>query len=321
MYENFHKLIARYKQFGGIKLVGAYLREELLPTVVAQGFSLATGRKSRDDAYAAIRWEANERLQRKYAVFIQKRKDFYEHQNLLQQHSNKIWVCWLQGFEDAPELVKVCVASMRRYLKGKEVTLLSSDNYKEYVELPPHVVERYERGQMPAALFSDLLRLEVLIRHGGTWMDATMLCTGENYPKEIMDCDLFMFQALRKDDPTFYGTSNWFITACSNNRPLLVLRDVLHQYWKDYHVTLNYYMFHDFFYAIALLYPEEIAAMPRKDRLLPLFLMQRVGDRYDARWMEELTKRCCFHKLNYRLNAAVENDTENFYHAIIKEYS
>jgi hypothetical protein len=115
-----------------------------------------------------------------------------------------------------------------------------------------------------------------------------------------------MFQALRKGDPRFYGASNWFITACTNNRLLLVLRDVLLQYWQEYDCTLNYYMFHDFFYEIAKLFPEEIAAMPRKNRLLPLMILDRNGIIPNKEWLAELKKRCCFHKLNYRLPNMVE---------------
>ena len=297
----------------------AYMREGVFPTVLSQGFALVTGRKSRDEAYAAIRWRVNGQLQRKYAAFIQERKDFYGHQKLNQYRSRKVWVCWLQGLDKAPLLVKVCVASMRRWLKEREIVLLTGDNYREYAELPQSVVEKYEKGLMPAALFSDLLRLEVLIRYGGTWMDATMLCTGEDFPREIMDCDLFMFQGIVRGDNRFHGVSNWFITACAENRLLLVLRDVLLEYWKDYSVTLNYYMFHDFFYTIAQLYPAEIAEMPRMNRLWPLQLMARMGDGFDNLWWEQLKANTCFHKLNYRLSADVINNPKNFYNVIIHE--
>ena len=311
------KIIFRFRQFGGGRMIAAYFKLGVGEVVLKQMLRIAFRICAADDAYSAIRRDVNEILQKQYEGFLLDRKGYYDKQELSQKHSNRVWVCWLQGFEQAPELVKVCVASMRKYLTDKEITLLSYDNYQEYVKLPVHIVQLYEKGKMPAALFSDLLRLEVLIQHGGTWMDATMLVTGNHYPKEMVDCDLFMFQALRKGDSTFYGTSNWFITACSNNRLLLVLRDVLHQYWREYSVTLNYYMFHDFFYTIGLLYPKEIAAMPRKNRLLPLYLMQRMGDKYDTNWMEELTKRCCFHKLNYRLSNQVLNDGDNFYHAVL----
>ena len=308
--------MTRFRQFGGWRLLAAYLKLGMGGVLLRQLALMVFRRRSAEEAYSEIRWVVDGFLQRRYAGLLLERRGFYEEHRLEQRRSRRVWVCWLQGFELAPELVKVCVASMRRWLTDREITLLSYDNYTEYVELPPHVVERYEKGEMPAALFADLLRLEVLIRHGGTWMDASMWMTGYQ-DKEIFDADLFMFQALRRDDKTFYGTSNWFITACAGNRPLMVLRDVLTQYWKDYGVTLNYYMFHDFFYTVAGLYPAEIAAMPRRNRLLPLRLLQRLGDAYDERWMEELQSRCGVHKLNYRVPTEVLADKHNFYHSIV----
>jgi hypothetical protein len=211
-------------------------------------------------------------------------------------------------------MVKACQDSMRRYITDREIIQLTYENYKDYVTLPEHIVRNFERGQIPPALFADLLRLEVLIKYGGTWMDATILCTDsglmENdlWLKEIMDSNLFMFQALRKGDPRFYGISNWFITAKRGSRPLMVLRDVLTEYWRDYCVTLNYYMFHDFFYSIAQLYPEEMAAMPRRNRLGPLRLMQGKGYKMTADglrlkeepWVRLLVERVCVHKLDYK---------------------
>jgi hypothetical protein len=97
----------------------------------------------------------------------------------------------------------------------------------------------------------------------------------------------------------------------------MVLRDVLTQYWKDYGVTLNYYMFHDFFYTVAGFYPAEIASMPRRNRLLPLMLLERLGDAYDEQWMAELMSRCGVHKLNYRVLTKVLADKNNFYHSIV----
>ena len=271
-----------------------------------EAWNIVKMQESVDEAYGNIRIAVDQHLMQQYSELMQQLSQKYREAQLEQRRSNKVWVCWLQGFETAPELVKMCVASMRKYLIDKEIVLVTYKNFHEYAELPDYIVTKYEKGIIPPALFADLLRLELLIRNGGTWMDASILCSGSHYPKEIMDCDLFMFQALRKGDPRFHGASNWFITACTNNRLLLVLRDVLLQYWQDYDCTLNYYMFHDFFYEIAKLFPEEIAAMPRKNRRLPLMILDKNGNIIDKERLQELKKRCCFHKLNYRLPNMVE---------------
>ena len=283
-----------------------YVNEGMGSIVIHRLWDIARGRETVDEAYGHLRMTVYQHLLRQYGSLIAQQSETYKMAVLEQQRSDKVWVCWLQGFETAPELVKKCVASMRKHLTGKDIVLVTNENYKTYATIPDLIVRKYEKGTIPPALFSDLLRLELLIRHGGTWMDASILCTGSHYPKEIMDCDLFMFQRLVRGDCRFYGISNWFITACTNNRLLLVLRDVLLQYWRDYDCTMDYYMFHDFFYEIAKLFPEEIAAMPRKNRLLPLKVLERNGVIPNKDWLTELKKRCCFHKLNYRLPNMIE---------------
>ena len=309
------KIIARFRQFGGVRLLGAYAKMGMLLCVMSEAVKLILGRTSRDEAYAEIRKTVNRKLQAKYANFIVKRKEAYDDGRRKKDDGRRrVWTCWLQGFDKAPVMVQACQESMRRYIKDREIIQLTYENYKDYVTLPEHIVQKYERGQIPPALFADLLRLEVLIQYGGTWMDATMLCTDpelmakSSWLQEIMDCDLFLFQALRKGDPRFYGISNWFITARRGSLPLMVLRDVLTEYWRDYSVTLDYYMFHDFFFTIAQLYPEEMAAMPRRNRLGPLKLKHGKG--YEMKtdglrlkeepWVQQLIERVCVHKLDYK---------------------
>ena len=317
-----NKIISRFRQFGGVRLLGAYTKMGMFACVMSEVVKLVLGRTSRDEAYAEIRRDVNRKLQAKYADYIVERKKTYDDGKVNEEPGGrkdergkrKVWTCWLQGFDKAPAMVKACQDSMRRYITDREIIQLTYENYKDYVTLPEHIVRKFERGQIPPALFADLLRLEVLIQYGGTWMDASMLCTDpglmakDSWLQEIMDCDLFMFQALRKGDSRFYGTSNWFITARCGSLLLMVLRDVLTEYWRDYSVTLDYYMFHDFFFTIAQLYPDEIASMPRRNRLGPLRLMQGKGYELTAEglrlkeepWVRLLVERVCVHKLDYQ---------------------
>lgn len=277
------------------------------------------GIKTRDEAYSVISSRTNKKLQERYKDFILKRKYYYDSLDFVHEHSSFVWTGWLQGFDNAPKLVKACVESMKQNLAGRKIMLISMDNYRDYIDLPNDIVEKFKAGIIPPASFSDLLRLELLIKYGGTWMDATVLCTrgGEISAEKVMDCDLFVFQAVVGNDKRLHGISNWFMTSCSNNRHLIVLRDVLMQYWRDYDCCLDYYIMHHFFMSIASLFPNEIAKMPRVNRLIPLRLMNRMGDRYDENWMKQLLLQTCFHKLNYRLSKKVLNDPDNFYHVLV----
>ena len=41
---------------------------------------------------------------------------------------NKIWICWFQGEDKAPDLVKKCIDSVRKHASGYDVIILTEDN-------------------------------------------------------------------------------------------------------------------------------------------------------------------------------------------------
>ena len=72
------KVISRFRQFGGVRLLGAYARLGMFLCVMSEAVKLIAGRISRDEAYAEIRRAVNRKLQAQYADFIVKRKEAYD---------------------------------------------------------------------------------------------------------------------------------------------------------------------------------------------------------------------------------------------------
>ena len=193
-------------------------------------------------------------------------------------------------------------------------------NWKKYVELPEFIVKKWEKGRIPAALFSDLLRLELLIKYGGTWIDSTVLCTGlnenQNENEKFLNADLFLFQ-YTKQGCIPVSISNWFITSCSNNEVLMVLRDMLYAYWTDYDCTLDYYIFHLFFSMLSKEYPEEIAKMPYGQSMNSLVLLHHLNEKFEQKKWDNLTSIVCFHKLAFRLPKEIKDKKDNYYNYIL----
>ena len=233
-----------------------------------------------------------------------------------------IWWCWLQGIEAAPAIVKACYNSLKQ-LTGYRLVVIDNTNWREYVELPGYIVEKWEKGRIPAAMFSDLLRVELLIKYGGTWIDSTVLCTGGSrfmvQGSRLMDAPLFLFQ-YTKEGSVPVSISNWFITACRNNEVLRVLREMLYAYWRDYDCVLDYYIFHLFFAMISKEYPEQMAAMPYAQSQRSLVLLHHWGEKFDQRKWDKLTSEVCFHKLAFRVREDIKKDKENYYNYILTEY-
>ncbi len=256
--------------------------------------------------------------------------------SLTHEHPKVIWWCWLQGLDEAPQIVKACFNSLRQ-LTGYSLVVIDNANWREYVELPGYIVKKWEKKQIPPALFTDLLRLELLIKYGGTWIDSTVLCTGfkefkslssssdsTDSPsvqefKKYLDADLFLFE-YTKQGSIPVSISNWFISACSNNEVLMVLRDMLYAYWKDYDCVLDYYVFHLFFSMLSKEYPEQIAAMPYGQSQSSLVLLHNWGEKFDQKKWDKLTDQVCFHKLAFRVGEDDQNNKENYYNYILTEY-
>ncbi len=342
---DFQKLSTRFRQFGGFRLLWEYVKlGAIWPAVrTAWRFTVkgAWGKvglfQCCKEIYGTVILKKVEPfLERKYAPIVSSCK-FQDSSELEHKRNKVIWFCWLQGLNEAPEIVRVCYHSLTRHLvkvQGYRLQVIDGKNWKEFVKLPEYVVRKWEKGRIPAANFSDLLRLELLIKYGGTWIDSTVLCTGvnendnenekpsriselENKAKQYLDADLFLFQYTPEGTTRGISISNWFITSCTNNEVLMAVRDMLYAYWKDYDCTIDYYMFHLFFEIVARGYPEQVGAMPYGSSQRSIALMRHWNEPFNQKQWDRLVSKVAFHKLSHRVSEEVKNNKDNYYNHII----
>lgn len=322
---DFKKLISRFHQFGGMRLVWEYAKLGALWPAVKAGVRCLVKGQSFKGIYPEVLRKVEPYLVKRYSSVVQKFKSSRS-SNLPHEHPKVIWWCWLQGIENAPSIVRACYNSLVQgelfRVHGYTVCVIDAQNWKEYIELPAYIVEKWEKGRIPAAMFSDLLRVELLIKYGGTWIDSTVLCTGYGTQKaqNYLAADLFVFQ-YTKPGSVPVSISNWFISACQNNEVLMVLRKMLYAYWKDYDCVLDYYIFHLFFAMISKEFPEQMAAMPYAQSQNSLVLLHHWGERFEQRKWDKLTDQVCFHKLAFRTKDSVKATRENYYNYILNTYN
>ena len=304
-----------------MRLVLQYAKLGVLPVVLKGLIRCLYKRQSFKMIYPEVLRKIEPVLIKKYGSVLQCKKDDVRRKNLEHKHPKVIWWCWLQGLENAPEIVKTCHRSLHRNLKGYEIKVIDAENWKDYIELPGFIVKKWVKKQIPPALFSDLLRLQLLIKYGGTWIDSTVLCTGnvnDNHNDNFLNADLFLFQYTPEETTKGISISNWFISACSNNEVLVTLRDMLFAYWKDYNCTLDYYIFHLFFSMVAKEYPEQIASMPYGFSMNSLVLLHHWKETFNPKKWNKLTSKVSFHKLTCRVKEIVKSDKENYYNKILR---
>ena len=293
------KAMYRFRQLGGWRLARTYARMGLLPFAVRKFTVALISRKPLKLVHPEISKRVVPKLQKKYEPLAKRLLEEYKDEGIHETNPT-VYNCWMQGLDSAPPLVKACLRSQREFIRNKDFVVITEDNFHEYVSLPQFILEKYEKGIIPHAHFTDLIRLQLLIERGGTWIDSTVLFSSGKYPDAIMDCPLFMFQYYQNGTKRFRGISNWFISARSHNRLLSVLRDMLFEYWREYDCVVEYYVFHLFFQFIAKLCPQDIAAMPKG---LSIFTLQMAGlleKAYDEKVIGGITDRCSIHKLDFR---------------------
>lgn len=155
-----------------------------------------------------------------------------------------IWIAWLQGEENAPHIVRNCIESVRKYSSGRPVIIVTWDNIASYVDIPQYIIERLNKRQMQYAQFSDYLRVALLCKWGGIWIDSTVLLTGP-LPEIMLNSSLFFFKG-SIDDIAPIRISSWFIVSQQGNLLIQKLKYLLECYWKREHRLMDYYLFHIF---------------------------------------------------------------------------
>lgn len=266
------------------------------------------------------------RLRKKYRKFIHEYATGIEYngqesqqQQILRKQPRRVWVCWYQGLDVAPEVVKKCCTSLRQHIKNREIVLLTELNYRDYVRFPVYIEAKVEAGIISKTHMSDLLRLELLKKYGGTWIDATVLLTGD-MPQYMLDSELFLFQNLKPGlDGHCTRISNWFMTAEEGNRIISLTLALLYEYWRRNNGLVDYYIFHDFFEIAIETYPEEWKKAVPFSNSSPHILLLRLFEQYDEQVWEAVKKQTVVHKLSYKNNEAEMERQGTYYDFIINK--
>ena len=330
LMKDFDKFKKRFVQFGGWRLILQYASMGVLWTGVKALIRCVVSGKSLKAAYPAVTERVDEILIERYRHILDENKDRFSKAN---PNSGKpresavsriIWSAWLQGLDNAPEMVNVCLESHQKHLPGYEFRVLDMENYRQWVELPEWVEEKYARGMIPAALFSDVLRVAVLKRYGGVWMDASVLCTGfgnqqlQKQWTEVENSRFAVFRYYRKGDRYPSGLSNWFIAATPDNVVLTSVYDMLTAYWRDYDCTIDYYMMHLFISCALKAFPEMERGMPKLNSRYSFFLGDALSRTYSQEAWQELVDHVAIHKLNYRKAEEAQKNPLSYYNFIRK---
>lgn len=306
-----------FEKQGGINLIKQYWHGGALFTAIGEFLLLGRSKTSLEILRNASSLKIKQKLEKKYKTQIIDIERKYREKPV--DIDRKIWVCWFQGMENAPDIVKRCYLSLKENITDREIVLLTENNYRDYVTFPCEIQRKIDSGMIKGAHMSDLLRLELLQEYGGTWIDATVFCSSNEIPKYMLDSDLFLFQCLKpgKDgQPSII--SNWFITAKPNQKFVFIVKELLYDYWRNHDEVVDYFIFHDFFQMLIDRYPEEWANVVPFSSSTPHILLLRLFEKYDEAMWDAIRKQTPFHKLTYKFSKDEENRENTFYRVVLK---
>lgn len=215
--------------------------------------------------------------------------------------NKKVWVCWLQGMENAPKIVQVCYESICYWLEDWDIVVITSDNYADYADMPEHVVEKWKQGIITNTHFSDILRLELLGRYGGLWLDATTFLTGP-LPGYITSNELFVYRNGWMDMDMIQMASWLIYSSNPKSTVLYATRDLLFEYWRQYSYLKNYFLMHMFFRMVSDRCPDEWSKVPYINQVDNHLLANELEKPFNAERIEDIKNLSTVHKLTYKLH-------------------
>lgn len=157
----------------------------------------------------------------------------------------KIWIYWDRGEENAPEIVKECIASWRAHNPGWDIQVLDSKTAAQIVELS------HNPADLPVQSYADLLRLRLLRQQGGVWADATTYCLVplDNWLPLAAQRGFFAFTWTKYDSWFLWpgmrrSMTNWFLASEPEGEFISLWEEASFGYWEGRSKPHIYYWPH-----------------------------------------------------------------------------
>lgn len=296
-----------------IENIFLYIKQRCVLLVVVMLFINGFDKRSLELIRLAVHARLVKRYQRKLRKFLKKESlviqdDF---RGLSEECSvpNIVWVCWFQGVDEAPAIVQKCVESVKD-LEGYEVRILDSTNLLQYTDLPRFIIEKWKSGIIRDAHFSDLLRIDLLYKFGGVWVDSTVLLTSDKLPTYVTESQLFLFQSLKpgRDGKAIY-LSSWLMSTVKGHPVFFLARQFLIKYWSTNKRLDDYFLLHIVLVSIFNEYPKFLTSIPKQCNSGPHLLQLELNDPYSPLRESQIKAVTDIHKLTYKLPRNITNDS------------
>jgi hypothetical protein len=156
-----------------------------------------------------------------------------------------IWVLWLQGWREAPQILRACLKTWQKWNPEWTVRPLSAENVCDFIGDSKLLQAVCSKNLRPAAL-SDVIRIALLERLGGVWADSTVYCLRplDEWLGNHMASGIFAFTP---PDDAGRMVSNWFLAASPRNYIISTWAKRALDYWTIHDKRDHYFWSHRLF--------------------------------------------------------------------------
>lgn len=154
-----------------------------------------------------------------------------------------IWVVWFQGWDAAPDVAQAALRSWRDRNPGWTVQSLYMKSLSGFI--PADELATIMGTKAPPEALSDLVRLALLHRYGGVWVDATTICARplDEWLGHAVGTGFFAFDRPGPDRMI----ATWFLAAEKCSYVVESWRRSAAEYWRGRSSRDDYFWAHKLF--------------------------------------------------------------------------
>ena len=278
---------------------------------------------------SSLAWKINDYNERLIAAYLKKQfknahvdVDDYLQDNNGYVPEKPIWIMWWQGEENAPEIVKCCMNSVRKNCNGHKVIIISELNVSQYLKIPDYILEKSRRGSISRTHLSDMIRLHLLYLYGGLWIDATVFVS-RSIPEYMFDFKFYTCKlGMKTKDPSHGRWTTFLMFGESRNKLFKKVLECHYIYWMKHDIIIDYIMFD---YVIDYVINKDkdcyaqIERVPVNNR--NVFELAKILNNPSLNWnYDQFDQDTIFYKLSYKHNLVKEiNGQKTIYGKLLEE--
>lgn len=277
------------------RLLRNSLKTHSLLTDIFGYMLVKTGFANKYTAGLITLYKSYDKVNKRYGKYV----GTANHEPSCKIENKNVWICWWQGIDNAPKIVKLCHDSVCKWMDGWNIIVIDRYNYHKFVSFPDFIIDKWNNGTISNTHMSDLLRLELIVRYGGLWIDATTLMTGP-LPSYVTNKTFFVYRNGWMDHEMI-NMASWLIYSFETHNIMLEeTLNLLYIYWKQNNYIKNYFLLHIFFRMVSDAYPEVWSNVNYINHIDQHLLINECKKKSSKERINEILNLTSVHKLTYK---------------------